>query len=115
MRFSRIAAMTAAPPGIERRAHPRVPLATKVEAESEGRSFIAITCDISSGGMMIFTANPIPEGETVQLTFALPGAEQPLRIQAVVRHVVEGKGMGLQFDSLSEKDRAAIRAFLATQ
>lgn len=97
---------------IEKRVHPRVPLITKVEAEAEGRSFLAVTQDISSGGMRIATANPAPEGGALQLTFVLPGAERRIRTRAVVRHVVEGSSMGVQFEALAADDLATVRAFL---
>lgn len=99
-------------PGIERRAHPRVPLATRIEGEADGRAFLALTADLSGSGIFLYTANPFSAGQTVSLAFVLPGALQPIRITAIVRRVAEGKGMGLQFVSLQPEDRAAIRAFV---
>ena len=98
--------------GIEKRVHPRVPLVTKVEAEAEGHSFLAVTQDVSSGGMRIATANPVPVGQTLQLVFVLPGTERKIRVRAVVRHVVEGTAMGLQFLDISPEDKATLRDFL---
>lgn len=97
---------------IEKRVHPRVPLIAKVEAESESHSFLAVTQDISSGGMRIATANPVEVGHILQLTFVLPDSERKIRVRAVVRHVVEGSAMGVQFQDLAPDDLAAIRAFL---
>jgi len=101
-------------PMTERRAHPRAALAAKVEAESEGRAFLAAAADISIGGMLIYTANPLPEGAALQLTFALPGvpgAERTIRVRARVRRVMANTSMGVAFEDLSADDRAAIEVF----
>ena len=107
--------MSAAPsPGkAERRGHPRVPLATRIEGVSEGRAILALTADVSGSGMFLYTANPFPAGDKVELTFLLPGATQPIRLTGVVRRVAEGRGMGLMYDSIRPEDLAAIRAFVA--
>lgn len=97
---------------IEKRVHPRVPLIAKVEAESEGHSFLAVTQNISSGGMRIATANPLDVGHILQLTFVLPGSERKIRVRAVVRHVVEASAFGVQFQDLAPDDKAALRDFL---
>jgi uncharacterized protein (TIGR02266 family) len=101
--------------GIEKRTHPRVPLVAKVETESEGRTFLAVAQDISSAGMRIATANPAPVGTSIELTFILPGSERKVRVRGVVRHLGEGSAMGIQFEDLSDADRAAIRAFIQSQ
>lgn len=98
-------------PGVERRAHPRAPLATRIEGVSEGRAIIALTADISGSGMFLYTANPFAVGDRVQLAFLLPGADQPIRLTAVVRRVAEGRGMGLQYESITPEDLAALRTF----
>lgn len=98
-------------PGVERRAHPRAPLATRIEGVSEGRAFLALTADISGSGMFLYTANPFPVGDRVELTFVLPGSQQPIHLSAVVRRVADGKGMGLKYDSIAPEDLSALRAF----
>lgn len=101
--------------GTEKRAHPRVPLVAKVDVGSEGYSFLAVAQDISAGGMRIATANPLAVGTSLEITFVLPGSERTIRVRAVVRHVVEGSSMGVQFQNLAADDAAAIRTFVATQ
>ena len=100
--------------GIEKRVHPRVPLVTKVEAEAEGHSFLAVTQDVSSGGMRIATANPLALGAHLQLVFVLPGSERKIHVRAVVRHIIEGTAMGIQFLDISPEDKAALLEFLRT-
>jgi len=99
-------------PFTEKRAHPRVPLATHIQGEVEGRAFLALTADLSASGIFLYTANPFTENQTVTVSFVLPDAPQPIRTRAIVRRVAEGKGMGLEFVSLPPKDQAAIRAFV---
>lgn len=102
-------------PGIEKRAHPRVPLVAKVDVESEGYGFLAVAQDISSGGMRIASANPLPVGTSIELNFVIPSPERKIRVRAVVRHVVEGSAMGVQFEKLAPEDVAALRAFAKNQ
>jgi uncharacterized protein (TIGR02266 family) len=101
--------------GVEKRVHPRVPLVAKVEAESDGYAFLAVAQDISAGGMRLATANPLPVGATLEVTFVLPGRERKIRVRAVVRYVIEGTAMGVQFQNLAADDLAAIRSFTEKQ
>jgi len=100
---------------MEKRAHPRVPLVTKVDVESDGYAFLAVAQDISAGGMRIATANPPLAGTLLTLTFVLPNTERKIRVRAVVRHVVEGSAMGVEFADVSADDKVAIRAFVEAQ
>jgi uncharacterized protein (TIGR02266 family) len=101
--------------GPEKRAHPRVPLVAKVDVGGEGHSFLAVAQDISAGGMRIATANPLPVGASLEISFILPGSGRTFRVRAVVRHVVEGSAMGVQFLDLSPDDKAALREFTKKQ
>ena len=96
----------------ERRAHPRVHLAAQVEVVLEGRSFLAVVRNLSTGGVLIYTGNPAPEGSRLELVFTLPERDAPIRAQAVVRHVIDGSSMGVQLEGLSAEDAAAIRAYV---
>ena len=96
----------------ERRAHPRVHLAAHVEVELEGRSFAAMIRNVSAGGMLIYTANPAPKDQPLQLTFALPDTKRTIRVRAVVRQVIPDTAMGVQFEGLPAEDAAAIRVFV---
>jgi uncharacterized protein (TIGR02266 family) len=98
---------------LERRSHARVPLVARVEVEAEGYSFLAVTSNLSAGGLLIFTGNPAPAGERVQVTFLLPGSERPVRAAGVVRHVTPGTSMGVEFTALAADDREAIRRYAA--
>ena len=96
----------------ERRAHPRVHLAAQVDVELESRSFLAMIRNVSAGGLLIYTANPLPQNERLQLTFVLPDTKRTIRARAVVRQVTSGTSMGVEFEGLSTEDAAAIRVFV---
>jgi len=95
----------------ERRASRRVPLVTRVETQAGGFSFLAVSENVSEGGMLVYTANPVPEGQSVHLAFVLPGTDRIIRASATVRRVVPGTSMGVHFDALEPADREAIRQF----
>lgn len=96
----------------EKRKSPRAVLATKVQTQSNGYSFLAVGEDISEGGMHIHTANPRPAGQVVELEFTLPGTEQVIHARATVRYLVPSTSMGVEFEGLEPDVVAAIRHFV---
>jgi len=64
---------------------------------------------IAEGGLGALFPQPVPEGSVVGLRFAVP-TDTELRVQAVVRYQ-NGSQHGLEFTSLNEGDRVAIRQF----
>lgn len=92
----------------------RVPIVAKVEAQTGGFPFIALAENISEGGVLIRTANPLEDGAVVHLKFTLPNAEKEITVSGHVRHVAPGSSMGVQFDDLDPADHAAIRKFVET-
>lgn len=97
----------------ERRASTRTALVAKVETEAPGHSFLAVAADVSAGGMRINTANPLPVGSELRLRFALPGSDEVIETSAVVRHVIEGTAMGVEFTSLTPAARQTLARFFA--
>jgi Tfp pilus assembly protein PilZ len=61
--------------------------------------------DLNAGGLFIATPTPLALGSTVTLLLSVPEGE--IRSRAVVRNVIPGEGMGVQFTELSQQD--AIR------
>jgi len=95
-----------------KRATRRVPIVTKVEAQAGGFPFIAVGDNISEGGMLVRTANPLEEGAVVHLRFTLPDAERQIHVNATVRHVIPGTSMGVKFEDMDDADSSAIRAYV---
>jgi uncharacterized protein (TIGR02266 family) len=97
-----------------KRATRRVPIVAKIEAQAGGFPFIALAENISEGGMLVRTASPLDEGAVVHLRFTLPGAEQEVKVNATVRHVVPGESMGVKFEDMDDKDSAAVKKYVET-
>ncbi len=96
----------------EKRISRRIPIVTRVEAHAGGGPHIILAQNISVGGMLVRTADPLPEGTTIQLQFSLPGAESEVRATAIVQHVTPGEFMGLRFTQVSPADADTIRQFV---
>lgn len=69
--------------------------------------------DISLAGAFIEDPCPLPPGQRFQLRFWL-GAIEPLVVDAAIRRVEEGQGMGVEFLSMTPADYDHLRAFLHT-
>jgi hypothetical protein len=68
--------------------------------------------DISEQGMFIATpADYLPES-VLDLKFRLFEDDAPIEVQAEVRYVQEGIGMGVKFLNLKPEDRKRIKKFV---
>ena len=62
--------------------------------------------DLNIGGLFIATPTPAPLGTVVTILLSVPEGE--IRGRAVVRNVVQGEGMGVEFNSIAEADAARL-------
>lgn len=92
----------------ERRSARRVPIVVKIEAQAGGFPFIALSQNLSTGGMLIRTADPLPEGQLLHLRFSLPGSDQVVHADATVEHIVPGQFMGVAFVAINAEDQQAL-------
>jgi len=77
-----------------------------------GRSTFSVeTSDVSFRGLFLRTPDPLPLRSLVRLRVTLPST-RTIEVHAMVVHVVEGGGVGLQFWGLSGKDRHAWDEFV---
>ena len=68
--------------------------------------------DLGEEGMFIATpAGYLPES-VIDLKFRLFNDDAPIEVQAEVRYVQEGIGMGVRFLNLKPEDRKRIREFV---
>jgi c-di-GMP-binding flagellar brake protein YcgR len=74
------------------------------------RDDIARVRDLSMGGLFIETPKPKDVGVTTKLHFLVQ--EGQIRADAVVRHLAEGRGLGLKFTAVSEEDRPHLSALM---
>ena len=65
---------------------------------------------LGMGGLFILAPNPPPVGTKLMLTFEVPGGT--VQADAIVRNVVPGEGMGVEFTRLGVKDRVLLKRLL---
>lgn len=106
--------------GLEQRRFTRRTLQAEFRAhDSDGVGQLLFESgDLSAGGTFLRSDLLLEEGEALRLEFEVPGAPKPLTAQARVAWVRrfpkddEEPGMGVEFVSMSEEDRASLTRFL---
>jgi hypothetical protein len=96
----------------ERRRSTRVELSKGVWVawQGGGQHFVSRVFELSMGGVFIPTADQPPVGTVVKLIFEVPGGD--VHAPAVVRHIVVGLGMGVEFAAMNDDDLARIHQLL---
>ena len=97
-------------PQDERRQYERARLIIDVFFDGNDLTGVASTQDISPGGLYMNTQSEIPEGSL--LTIRLPFPEGDVVVNAEVVYSNPGRGVGVRFSGLSEKDRALMEESL---
>jgi len=67
-------------------------------------------CNISKGGMLVTTDEPLKVGQKLPITLPLP--EGPIKVQAVVRNAQGDKNVGLEFSGLSAEQTVGITRYI---
>jgi PilZ domain len=98
-------------PQDERRQHERSRLIIDVFFNGDDLTGVASTKDISPGGLYMNTQAEIPEGAV--LTLRLPLGGRDLVCNGEVVYSNPGRGVGINFQGLSDEDRAHIESALA--
>jgi hypothetical protein len=78
--------------------------------QSNGRDDVSRVLDLSLGGLFLKTPSLRPIGSPTKIDFLV--AEGQIRADAVVRHVVPGRGLGLKFTAVTEQDRQKFAALM---
>ena len=99
-------------PEIDKRQHRRATLVAQVRCEALDREEVLLTRDVSVGGMFVSTPKPFPSDAKVSLSFSLRPGDPSLSCHGTVAYPIQGLGMGVQFEDLSEPDRAALQKFV---
>lgn len=91
----------------ERRQHDRSRLIVDVYFNGADATGVASTKDISLGGLYMNTNTVIPEGSVLTLRIPL-GNDQQVVVNGEVMYSNPGRGVGVRFQGLTEKDRALM-------
>lgn len=101
----------------DRRSHPRLPIALKVEYKRLNSFFADYTKNISRGGTFIRTNNPLAIGTEFMFHLQVPNLDTPLALKGKVQWIVTeenatedqepGMGIGFVYESEADRDRIA--------
>lgn len=95
----------------ELRRYVRIPVASQVEFDVNGRSIVGTTVEVSSGGISLRCLAPLPKPDAIRLNLTLPGIEK-LNVRAFVCWYRESdKVYGMRFDSTDER-RLRVRGWI---
>jgi len=97
----------------ERRRSDRSRIIVDVYFDGTDATAVASTKDISVGGLYMNTQRELPEGSLLTLRLPLEGSD--VVVNAEVIYSNPGRGVGVRFHGLPEKDRAVIERALANQ
>ena len=97
----------------ERRRTGRSGVTVRIDYATVDEMFSEFTRDINEGGLFIETEKPHQAGTEVSMQFRLPGSGEVLHTIGRVVRVSSGDvdsppGMGIEFDELTDDDRAVI-------
>ena len=100
-------------PTEERRRHERSRLIIDVFFNGEDMTGVAGTKDISPGGLYMNTQAELPEDSVLTLRLPLGGRDVVCNGEVVYSN--PGRGVGVNFQGLSEEDRAHLERAIAVR
>lgn len=106
------------PPGwrVPRR-YPRTRVRTPatVEIATKGTTGADIVClqVLGAGGACVDLQGPYPVGQVLGLRFTLPGTDDDIACEAIVRNAVRGECVGVEFLNLPIEQRERLHAWVA--
>jgi hypothetical protein len=65
---------------------------------------------LGMGGLFISTTDPPPVGTKIRLAFEVPGGS--VRADAVVRDIIPGEGLGVEFTQMALGDKFLLQKLL---
>lgn len=102
------------------RRHVRTLVRLDVEASTGAGSCFAHSVNVSAGGMLLETSEPLAKGDVLTVRFQLPFEDAPVVARARVARdssaTDDGRfHAGLTFEGMSDADRGRLEAFVASQ
>lgn len=68
--------------------------------------------DLSLEGLFVLDPDPLPSGS--EISFTLRAGQTDITLEGIVRHSVDGDGMGIQFKQVSSVSRRRLTIHIAT-
>lgn len=96
--------------GIEKRESRRANYPAEVEIEWGSSTIRARTRNLSLGGMLLEMSNPLWMNAEFEARIALP--DGPVRVHGIVRRLVGGVGIGVEFVEISPQDLGRLRQLI---
>ncbi len=102
---------------LNKRNTPRVPV--KIEVTCDAGEVSGETFNISTGGLFLQTEQPLDPGRQVEVSFSLPGNQQPITCRARVAWIIAADkadsnnhpaGMGMEF--LNPQEESLLKEFI---
>ncbi len=98
-----------------RKPAPRIMVSVTVAFSTGNAHFLMETKNISETGLCLRSNRVFPVGTQQHLVFGLPPHLPRLTAEGIVRWSESGKGVGVEFTSMSPEDRQALLRFLNSQ
>jgi PilZ domain len=97
---------------LKKRRYPRIglPRGMFVAWQASGKRVVSRVGTLGVGGLYIRTPDPPAVGDNIKLYFDVPGGD--VRARAVVRTSYPGRGMGVEFTSMTPEARGEIYRLL---
>ena len=94
---------------------PRLAAITTVALSDGLAHYVVDTENLSSTGLCLCPRKLFPVGTKLHLVFGHPPELRAISTEGIVRWFEDGKGVGVEFTSLSENDRTALAKFVDSQ
>jgi len=97
------------------RRYPRVkaPKGLLIAWRATGRHTLSHAETVGLGGLFLYTHKPLAKGSMVDLI--IDAHAEGIRARGIVRYILEGTGMGLEFVHMLPEDRMRLNRFLKAQ
>ncbi len=98
----------------DRRTSPRVPVDVGVKRKGS-RFFVKYNGDVSTNGVFLNTAIPLPKGEKVEIELTIGGEHLHLGGEVLAQRPEEaGLGVSVIFSNLKEEERKRIEEYISS-
>jgi hypothetical protein len=96
----------------ERKRAPRLIALLTVSLSEGAANYVVDTENVSGTGLCLCPTKLFPVGTRLHLVFGHPPALPPIAAHGIVRWSEDGKGVGVEFTSISADDRQALLRFV---